>query len=68
MQQLENRTFSKEMQRPSVEKLWQMPAIVVLPRLPAVRCDPLDVQAASYFAASVSTASFSISVMENPSK
>ena len=50
-------TFSRVMHRPSAEKLWQQPAIeeVVLPIIPgrALRLTPLEVQAASYLAASV---------------
>ena len=48
------------MQRPSDEKLWQIPASFVLPiPVPSPpRSMPLDVQATSYFAASVSISSF----------
>ena len=60
-------TFSRVMHRPSAEKLWQQPAIeeVVLPIIPgrALRLTPLEVQAASYLAASVRMASLSSSSM-----
>ena len=60
-------TFSSVMQRPSAEKLWQHPAMeeVVLPIMPALapRCTPLEVQAASYLAASVRIVSFSRTFM-----
>ena len=43
------------MQRPSAEKLWQMPPEQALPNCPgrALRFTPLEVQAASYLAAPV---------------
>ena len=51
------------MQRPSAEKLWQHPAMEedVLPVMPGLepRRTPLEVQAASYLAASVRMVSFS---------
>ena len=63
MQQLVIKTFSSVTQRPSAEKEWQHPAREdeVLPMNPffEVRVPPLDVQAASYFAASVRMVSFS---------
>lgn len=56
-------TFSSEIQRPSAEKLWQQPAMEedVLPIIPGrePRITPLDVQEASYFAASVRMVSLS---------
>ena len=56
-------TFSSVMQRPSAEKLWQHPAMEedVLPIIPGLepRRTPLEVQAASYLAASVRMDSFS---------
>ena len=63
MQQFVISTFSREIQRPSAEKEWQHPATEedVLPMYPCldVRFPPLEVQAASYFAASVRIDSFS---------
>ena len=62
-QQLVIRTFNSVTHRPSAEKEWQHPDTEeeVLPIYPflAVRFPPLDVQAASYLAASVKTVSFS---------
>ena len=56
-------TFKRVTHRPSAEKEWQHPAIeeVVLPIYPALalRFPPLEVQAASYLAASVRMVSFS---------
>ena len=50
------------MQRPSAAKLWQMPQAVEFPMPPGEgeRSTPLEVQAASYFAASERIVSFSI--------
>ena len=61
-------TLSKVMQRPSAEKLWQMPAARVLPILPfcASRSMPEDVQATSYFAASASISSLSATSIVAP--
>ena len=58
---MERRTFNREMHRPSAEKLWQMPLASQLPMEPgrAVRVAPLEVQAASYLAASDRMVSFS---------
>ena len=60
-------TFSSVMHRPSAEKLWQHPAIeeVVFPIMPGrnPRLTPLEVQAASYLAASDRIASLSRSSM-----
>ena len=58
-------TLSSDMQRPSAEKLWQMPQAIELPIVPfaARRSTPLDVQATSYLAASVSIVSFSMTSM-----
>ena len=56
-------TFKSVTHRPSAEKEWQQPAMeeVVLPMYPALafRSPPLEVQAASYLAASVRMVSFS---------
>ena len=56
-------TFSSEIHRPSAEKLWQQPAMEeeVFPIFPGLdsRRTPLEVQAASYLAASVRIASLS---------
>ena len=64
-QQLVMSTFRREIHRPSAEKLWQQPATEddVLPIIPGrePRRTPLDVQDASYFAASVRMASLSSS-------
>ncbi|MNC06878.1 hypothetical protein D3C75_544040 [compost metagenome] len=50
------------MQRPSAAKLWQMPMLTALPRLPGCpeRLAPLEVQATSYLAEAVKISSFSI--------
>jgi len=55
-------TFKREMHRPSAAKLWQMPQAAVLPMPPAegTLATPLEVQAASYLAASDKIVSFSI--------
>ena len=62
-QQFVIRTFKRVTQRPSAEKEWQHPATEedVLPMYPFfdVRSPPLEVQAASYLAASVKIVSFS---------
>ena len=62
-QQFVIRTFNNVTHRPSAEKEWQHPATEdeVLPMYPFLleRFPPLDVQAASYFAASVRMVSFS---------
>ena len=62
-QRLVSSTFSREMQRPSAEKLWQIPGAQALPSIPftPAREDPLEVQATSYFAESVRIRSLSIS-------
>ena len=57
------KTFSSEMQRPSAEKVWQMPQSTVLPMpIPTGLWFPAteEVQATSYLAESVKMASFSI--------
>lgn len=61
MHWLVNRILSNEIHRPSAAKLWQIPASEVFPRLPAfpLLCTPLEVQATSYFAASVKIFNFS---------
>ena len=58
-------TFSREMHRPSAEKEWQQPGAVVLPMVPGRpgRSMPLEVQAASYLAASDRIVNLSISSM-----
>ena len=60
-------TFRRVTHRPSPEKVWQHPAIEeeVLPMAPARwrRWAPLEVQAASYLAASVRIVSLSITSM-----
>ena len=60
MQLLVISTLSSEMQRPSAEKLWQIPQLTALPKAPLTpsRCTPLEVQATSYFAASDRISSF----------
>ena len=61
MHSLVKRILSKDTQRPSAEKVWQIPAATELP-MPVpfpLRSTPLEVQATSYFAASESMASFS---------
>ena len=54
------KTLSREIQRPSAAKLWQMPPFVVLPIWPgfARRSTPLEVHATSYFAESAKISSF----------
>ena len=61
-------TFKSVMQRPSAAKLWQHPAAIVLPSFPfwASRSMPEEVQATSYFAASASISSLSISSIRTP--
>ena len=56
-----NKIFSREIQRPSEAKLWQMPSTRLFPRKPSFPFlpTPLDVQAASYFAASDKILNFS---------
>lgn len=58
-------TFKRETQRPSAEKVWQQPVMEVLPMVPErpARSSPLEVQAASYFAASARIFSLSSSSM-----
>jgi len=55
-------------QRPTEENEWQQPKGIVLPMPPLLllRSDPLDVQAASYFALSASIVNLSIISMMNP--
>ena len=57
------------MHRPSAEKEWQQPAAMVEPSRPArpARSSPLEVQAASYLAASARMVSLSIRPMGSPS-
>ena len=68
MHTLVSSSFSREIHRPSAEKLWQQPAATVLPSFPPRRSPPLEVQATSYLAASVRMVSFSAMVMEQPSR
>jgi hypothetical protein len=65
MQLLVISTFRSEMQRPSAEKLWQMPILTVLPVMPALEplLEPLEVQATSYLAESERMVSLSIKFM-----
>lgn len=60
-QALLNRTLSNETQRPSAEKLWQMPGAEQEPSDPfaPARSLPLEVQATSYLAASARIVSLS---------
>ena len=55
-------TFKREMHRPSLAKLWQMPHAAAEPSCPftPARFTPLEVHAASYFAASDKMRSFSM--------
>ena len=61
-------TFSSVTQRPSGVKEWQQPAWCAAPSCPFFpeRCTPEEVQATSYFAASASTSSFSITFTARP--
>jgi hypothetical protein len=54
-------TFKSEMQRPSEDQVWQMPALQALPSPPlgACRLEPLDEQDTSYLAAAERMFSFS---------
>ena len=58
---LVNRIFSRLIQRPSAEKLWQIPAAILFPtpRPPFFLSVPLEVHATSYFAASDKIFNFS---------
>ena len=69
MQLLDMSTLSSEMQRPSAEKLWQMPAMAAVPIMPGLgpRSTPLEVQATSYLAESVRICSLSMSSKAGPS-
>ena len=62
---LVNKIFNREMQRPSEEKLWQIPEETAFPRYPFFprRLEPLDVQATSYLAASARIFNFSCRVI-----
>src|SRR5699024_11147576 len=59
-------TFNRETHRPSAEKVWQQPAMVVLPTCPGRPCRsrPLEEQEASYLAASARI--FSLSSSSTP--
>ena len=61
MHSLLSKIFSNDTQRPSDEKLWQMPQDSVLPKDPffPLRLELLEVHATSYFAASAKIFSFS---------
>jgi hypothetical protein len=61
---LVRRTFNRVMHRPSAEKEWQQPPAMVFPSCPPRRSPPLEVQATSYFAASVRIWSFSSMVTD----
>jgi len=55
-------TLSRDIHRPSLAKLWQIPAHTELPiekDVPPERSTPLEVQATSYLADDVRTDSFS---------
>ena len=69
-QALDISTFSREMQRPSPAKLWQIPQAAALPICPfcAFLSTPLEVQATSYFAASVNIFNFSNRSIASPPK
>ena len=61
MHSLVKRILSREIQRPSAEKVWQIPGAMELP-MPwpfPLRSTPLEVQATSYLAASERRVSFS---------
>ena len=61
MHSLVKRILSREIQRPSAEKVWQIPGAMELP-MPwpfPLRSTPLEVQATSYLAASERMVSFS---------
>ena len=65
MHSLVKRILSREIQRPSAEKVWQIPGAMELP-MPwpfPLRSTPLEVQATSYLAASERMVSFSIKDM-----
>jgi hypothetical protein len=59
-QQLESKTLSSEIQRPSSDQLWQIPGKLALPKPPLVffRELPLDEQDTSYLAAAPNIFSF----------
>src|SRR5699024_8459880 len=65
IQELEKRTLRREIHLPSAEKRWQIPQAAEFPRPPRcpARSIPLEVHAASYFAASVRISSFSSAVI-----
>lgn len=57
---MDNKIFSREMHRPSEEKLWQIPAAreFPIPVPPLLRLTPEEVQATSYLAASARIVNF----------